>query len=971
MNILFKDLHLLIAGVFLIFGCNKGNPSPDQKEKFLNYSSSIYTLYNYNPYLKLVHLLDIKSIIQLDKDKKYGLTKEIKNLSKGNFVSASVQFKTLEGKGQFVGVVKKDSSVKVIRQLPIKEKIDWQNLNIELYIDQDSTTVQFYSFTGEDAVLCKNLKIKCFESIPKPIKKHKQYLISDLKLFIPNKSANKLEAYKNDALAKGVISKSNKKYETAFLITEADSLPIKIRLKGDWTDHLSSGKESYRIKISTESAFLGKRSFSIQNPKTRNYMHEWFMHKLCLRENLLSTHYEFINVYVNGIYKGVYAIEEHFEKQLLESKNSREAPILKFDESGLWSLTKLNKKLSSSRKLPVFESSNILPFKKGKVKKDENLKNLFIEGAKLVELYKNLYSNVKSIFDIKKMAKYYALLELGNVVHGHQWHNKRFYFNPITQKMENIGFDMNPGKNVNDDLYILKKLKSKEGLKEWSLILPYLRNKDFKKYYIKYLKKYSDVNYLNKIFKIFSEEIRAYENLLANEINEFSFDTSFYYRRASLIRSKIEHLNSYWEGKFLKERKNLLFSNSYYTNSSTENPIIKDVSLNGYLKELDSNLFEIEINNYALIPILIKGYEGIEKEILLFEKPIVINSFSFNTSSRKILVQSNPKKILFTTSKNDTVLFKKKILPWPKPSGQTARMELEEKFNIKSPYYTVKDSNITFKRKHLIINDIVYIPEGYHVVIKQGTTIDFQTIGGIISASSILIHGNANSMVKITSSSSTSNGITILNGKSTIFENVIFENLRSLNYKNWNLSGGISIYESDVKIDNCIIKNGLSEDAINIINSSFNINNLTIDSTNSDGLDSDFCNGEITNSYFNNTGNDGLDFSGSDVEISDVTICNAGDKGISCGEKSLIKVRSTKVKSSKIGIAVKDESKTYIENVKLIDMGIAIAVFKKKTEYKSPEAFVDNVFLFNTKMPLYLDNWCFANYKGTRFTSLK
>ena len=74
--------------------------------------------------------------------------------------------------------------------------------------------------------------------------------------------------------------------------------------------------------------------FSIQSPDTRSFLNEWVMHQFFKKEEVLTTRYTFMPVYINNVEMGIYAVEEHFEKQLLESKDKREGPILKFDEEG-------------------------------------------------------------------------------------------------------------------------------------------------------------------------------------------------------------------------------------------------------------------------------------------------------------------------------------------------------------------------------------------------------------------------------------------------------------------------------------------------------------------------------------------------------------------------------------------------------------------------------------------------------------
>ena len=86
------------------------------------------------------------------------------------------------------------------------------------------------------------------------------------------------------------------------------------------------------------ACLLGNEVILNSKPNTRSFSHQSVNHKLNEKEGVLTTRYSFMPVYINGVEIGVYAIEEHFEKQLLESKDKREGPILKFDEEGVWEM---------------------------------------------------------------------------------------------------------------------------------------------------------------------------------------------------------------------------------------------------------------------------------------------------------------------------------------------------------------------------------------------------------------------------------------------------------------------------------------------------------------------------------------------------------------------------------------------------------------------------------------------------------
>ena len=113
---------------------------------------------------------------------------------------------------------------------------------------------------------------------------------------------------------------------------------IRTRLKGDFQDHFQSpSKWSLRVEIKDkDKSLMGMTRFSLQSPKTRNYLHEWLYHKLLKREDIIALKYDFVKVEINGKDLGIYAIEEHFDKVLIESNNRREGPILKLNEDILW-----------------------------------------------------------------------------------------------------------------------------------------------------------------------------------------------------------------------------------------------------------------------------------------------------------------------------------------------------------------------------------------------------------------------------------------------------------------------------------------------------------------------------------------------------------------------------------------------------------------------------------------------------------
>ena len=174
-------------------------------------------------------------------------------------------------KGFFCVLKSGDSSRVLLPNVFNNVGSQWQKQTHEVYVIEDNSSLEFYVFSGGKEAYFDDLSIRRFNEIPK-VKYDSEITEEILNLYIPVKTQQKLNDFKETAIKKGVIGSAEKQSLPAFLITNKDSIAIEIRLKGDWTDHLNNGKDSYRIKIKGNQGFMGMKSFSIQHPKTRNYM---------------------------------------------------------------------------------------------------------------------------------------------------------------------------------------------------------------------------------------------------------------------------------------------------------------------------------------------------------------------------------------------------------------------------------------------------------------------------------------------------------------------------------------------------------------------------------------------------------------------------------------------------------------------------------------------------------------------------
>lgn len=859
-----------------------------------------------------------RSSIKLNADSQFGLDFDFNNVKKGDVIKASVWRKSNDIKKGVLGISGINSEEE---QLELSSDLlwsvdDWDFIQCYFVAQKDFETVKVYAYSSADEpTYFDDIKIEGYFKNKKP-----DSSFSALNISISDSNFTKLKSLRKTALKNEVISKDEKEYFSANIVVDGVEVPASLRFKGDWTDHLETNKWSFRIKLKGDNRFMGLKTFSIQNPTTRSFMKEWFAHKLFEKEDILTTKYTFIPVIINGEKMGVYAIEEHFDKQLLESQNRREAPIVKFDESGMWEQLLNASKGGKHATIPELESSTILPFKKNRTYKSPVLFNLFKLAQAQMEKYRNFNPHIDSYFDINIIAKYLALCDIHNGKHGLAWHNQRFYINPITAKLEPIGFDCF-GEH-SEILGGILGLEKDERSKLWQSCL---QNEELSILYKEWLKKYSNEDYLQGVFDSLEEDILKLETLFRFEDPSFQFDRSYFIRINNQIKAELHD----YDGKRKGMKKN--FPHKVKHSKLDFGMIYNGASLKAYRDSKDSVSTSVILRNFHLENIEVVGYsvkQGIDSVIPV--SSFIIERFKETYIQKKIILAGNAKRIFFKAANCGDSIFSEPISKWGLAENVAIikrqlpffikQHEVENKFIINSGTYTVK-------------NDIV-IPKGCELIIQPGVKMNFINSAAFISYSPVQLLGDSLSPIVISSSDKTANGFTVIaQSTSSQIRHTKFNGFKSLNKNCRSLTGAVTFYESDVKIDYCSFSNNHSEDALNLIRCSFEMKNSVVENTFSDGFDADFCTGNLQRCSFKNMGNDGVDFSGSNISIEYCKIENARDKAISGGEKSKLRVINCKINHSSIAIASKDLTGFIVDGITISNCNIAFAAYRKKPEY--------------------------------------
>lgn len=786
------------------------------------------------------------------------------------------------------------------------------------------------------------------------------------KIFIDIKFKNyqKLERKRSEALKTGILITDQDDFVNATLRKSEKNLKAKIRLKGDFTDHLQHKKWSFRVKIRDGLTLNNMNKFSLHDPVTRNYLWEWVYHKLLKEEGVPSLNYSFVDLNVNGENLGIYAIEEHFDKILIESNLFREGPIVSLSENFMWkdraksSREKIPQRLSNNE---YYYNSEHKVFKESKTLKNPILKKQFLKASQLLNGFYEGKLQTSDVFSIEHLAKYFAITDLINAWHGTNWHNQRFYYDPIMSKLIPIGFDGMGGKyegafgykEVPNSLSIDRFLSGR--MKE----LPFFEDPIFIEAYISNLERISKKEYLDNFFYKVNEEFISSANKLKKSYPQISEKN---------LRKRIYEFQKIIDS---------------HLNPSPE-------LLNIYVQTYSASQIDFVIGNKHFLPIKLLGVYSNNNLINNFSKDSYIKSkkrfelIDYNNFSIKNKLTSL-KKTEELFSDNNNLKIKYKILgssrvreqiinSYPRLNPELVQNDLIRKESNIDQFNFIKldkeNKNIYFEKGNLLINEPLIIPENHKVIIGKGTIITLEGNGLIFSKSPVEFLGTKQEPIKIIAQNS-GQGLVVINAyKKSLIENVIFDNLSTPNFEDWTVPGAVTFYYSPVEISNCTFKDNKSEDGLNIVKSSFSIKNAKFIRTFSDALDIDFSDGIIENMIIYKPGNDGLDISGSKVSLTNINVESAGDKAISIGEASQLNALDSYVKDSFIALASKDSSKVNINNLVIESADIGFTLFQKKKEYSIPSLIniknlnfkdINELYLSSKDSKLIIDDITFKN----------
>ena len=808
----------------------------------------------------------------------------------------------------------------------------------------------------------------------------KEFLNFFKKTLYPNPKKSKLPQFhisiepKNLKKLNKSLPASGKKYIPVKINFQGKSFNGKLKYKGDNSYHWYYSKKSFQLKLKQEKTIWNHDTLIFRNIKSGSMMSEYIGNFIASKFNLLSIDEKYVDIYINGKYKGLYLYTESFkDKAFFETKE--------YTENTLYRGEHHSKDLITGSPWNLFQNPygwEIL----GSNETKEPLKSMINSLRKINYENKAVYDELFKIINRNYFENFMAWAALVETYHYDHYHNLVFYNNPSSGKLIQLPVDSvafmlwhNPQKNLDiasNDLY-----------------KAFLRNPDF-------------IYNKNKI--LWTKLIAGIENKILKEIKTThkKIEASIYadFSKAHIVPIRIpmsyqEHLDYLKKLKIKikqmsSEYKTLLEEvNVKYKINEAKNQI--DFLVNGWssvrVEEINTSCQTNQVFRSTNIPLqknellhpgrITNITEDWPYSLALSPAPLTYSFFIKNNCKIDSLKLKNaiteneviPKKV---DSFDEIPLSNFSYHPWKIEQEKAETLSLKlKKIKEQYPQSIIKNNRLIIPAPQHTTSENIIIPQEIFTKIFPGTTLLLDEGVSIISYGKVFAEGTKEHPITVKAknsekpfgvfalaneeaSGSQFKYFQIEHGSETIINGIYF-------------SGMFSAYHNDnVLVENSKFSYAHADDALNFKYSNSKVLSSEFYKNSADAIDFDFMSGEIRGNKFIENGNDSIDTSGATTLIRDNYISKSGDKCMSFGEKSNTVVINNILDGCFIGVECKDSTTSVLINNAIINNKTAVNAYQKKDFFGPAHCeFHNSIFAGNKRGIVAKNNF---NEKGKKIS---
>ncbi|MFC1690850.1 CotH kinase family protein [Nanoarchaeota archaeon] len=752
---------------------------------------------------------------------------------------------------------------------------------------------------------------------------------------------------------------------------------VKMALHGETRTHYGFYKKSFKIKTKNDEYIDNMRRINFIVPHDRSLLAPLFSNKIAELLELPSMNMNLSAVYKNGVFQGIYYMEENIDNEFLEKNKLSDSVVIRYSNTKLYN-SFIDKLIGTENIGGINVAFEYDDFGIGGLEEidSEYEKQILTKVMELINASsENNTAKLEELFDADKTASFLAWqsilgkdhdLGLFNLRIGYDLSSGKFFLiarlespiNPLTAEKGGFEHNLNHVAALPRELVKIDEMRSSRNKKLYFL----LKNKEKSLDHYNYLdKKYTSLLIQDNTIlwgskRIKHEVQKQYETIL-NNIN--LLDKNF---RHSMIYVESKQKDNYLDITVFPDSNAEINMEKFMlildTPLANEEVIIiedfGDIEDKQEKKEYKIKKSDTEFKDLFKDKIL---FTGLDEELypkkkkfryrITFEDREKINLTGIKIEAKNSYSGNE------LTDENIVIKYADQNLYYSLIEKEFLVSSLKEDFNIDAE---LNRTDIIIKKGTYEIDENLVIPEGFTLIIEAGTEIKILPEISILSYSPLDIKGTKKEPVVISDfkgkgpfgsfcvigDGKTTNKVSYLDlsGGSDAFINGIF------------CIGALSLYHSDVEMDNCFIHDNKGDDGLNIKTASVRISECDFSHNFADQVDLDFCKGYVYNSKFTDSGGDdngdGIDLSGSLILLENNSFNSFKDKGVSIGENTKTILYNNKIKENNLGIAVKDLSEVFALRNDFIENNVAISSYRKKQIFGGGVTYIkDNDFTKN------------------------
>ena len=216
---------------------------------------------------------------------------------------------------------------------------------------------------------------------------------------------------------------------------KGDAYKTKLRLQGDALEHIVGAKRwSLRFDLKNNKSILNNKRFALLSSNVRIHQGPYLFAQTLVKSgfDIISPQMNPVKVVVNGVNWGVMLMEETFGQDLLSFNQRKQGLVVRLD---------ILKETSDSEGhiSRIFQPRAI---QRTSVLRDPELNRHRMIALSLISDFFEGKRVASDVFDYEKLGQYLASIDVWSAWHALSWNNWRWYYNPVTAKLEPIQSDV-------------------------------------------------------------------------------------------------------------------------------------------------------------------------------------------------------------------------------------------------------------------------------------------------------------------------------------------------------------------------------------------------------------------------------------------------------------------------------------------------------------------------------------------------